>query len=77
MLDTAEGIGESCLRVVQASNVAAQQEVSSCIERVPEEHVHHIHFTLTQLDHEFLHVLFEDVNIAQPVLDKLGADQLS
>lgn len=51
MLDTAECISKSGLGVFQASDVAAQQEVSGGIQGKPEEHVHHVHLALTQLDH--------------------------
>lgn len=77
MLDTREGIGESCLRLVDTSNVASQQKVSGGIESKSEEHVHHVHLPLAQLDDQLLHVLLEDVDIAQPVFDELWANQLS
>jgi hypothetical protein len=77
VLNSGEGICESCLRLVDAADVASQQEVSGCIESISEEHVHHVHLPLTQLDNQLLHMLFEDVNVAQSVFDELWTNQLS
>jgi len=77
MLNAGEGIGESCLRLVYTSNVTSKQEVSGSVEGKPEEHVRHVHLPLTQLVNQLLHMLFENVDIAQPVFDELWANQLS
>ena len=77
MLDATECIGEVGLGLFQAPNIAAQQEMGGGVESESEEHVHHVHLTFAQLDHQFLHVLLEDVNVTQPVLDELRPDELT
>lgn len=77
MLDTSECVSKGCLGVLQTSDVAAQQEMGGGIEGKPEEHIHHVHLALAQLDHQLLHMLFKDVDVAQPVLYKLWPNELS
>ena len=76
MLDAAERISKGCLRVLQTSDIAAQQEVRGGIEGKPEEHIHHVHLALAQLDHQLLHMLFKDVDVTQSVLYELWPDEL-
>ena len=64
--------------MVQTLNALAEQKVSCSIQRVSKEQVEHVHFwCLLNLLHENLHMLFENMNIAQTVLDKLRTDQLA
>lgn len=74
VLDFGKGIGESCLRLVDAADAATEQEVRGSIKSEPKEHVHHVHFPFAQLDYELLHMFFKDLDIAQPVFDKLRTD---
>ena len=77
MLHSGESISESCLGLVDAANAATEQEVRGSVKSEPKEHVHHVHLSFSQLNYELLTMLFEDLNIAQPVFDKLRANQLS
>jgi hypothetical protein len=51
--------------------------VGGGIEGKPEEHIHHVHLAFAQLDHQLLHMLFKDVDVAQPVLYELRPNELS
>jgi hypothetical protein len=50
----------------------------SCVECVSEHHIKQIDFpALDDLGNEDLGMLFEDVNIAEAILDKLRSDELT
>ena len=50
----------------------------SCIQSVPEHHIKRVDLTtLGDLGNKNLGMLFEDVNIAEAILDELWSDELT
>ena len=65
--------------IVQTAHTTAEEELHRRIESVPEEKVTNINrFAIpTQFVDQDLIVVFEDVQVAETVFDKLGPDQLA
>lgn len=77
-LSVVERVREDRLWLVQTAYTLAQEEMCSGIQCVPEHHIKRIDLlTLGDLGHEDLGVLFEDVDVAEAVLDELRSDQLA
>lgn len=78
MLYLVEGIGEIGLRVNLTVDTRPEQEVRCGVKCILHHHVENVDLgSGTQILHQNLHMFFEDVQIAQTVLDELRSEQLS
>jgi len=63
--------------MLKTIDALAEQKVSGGVQGVSEKHVQHVYLAgLAQFGHQDLDMLLKDLDIAQPVLDKLRSDQL-
>jgi hypothetical protein len=77
-LSIVEGVREDCLGLFQTADTLSEEEVCSCVQCVPEHHVQGVNlWTLLDLGYKNLGMLFEDVDIAEAILDELGSNKLA